>query len=128
MMPCLWRTNVERVFLDGFSTTAGFLQHAPISFSRKLTCVIGARGTCKATLIESIRFCLTRDDTRTAMLLGRKPGEASHPAFGLIKDTLGAGTARMTVTRQTPEGDTVFSIERNPDSEPLVYRDTVRQH
>ncbi len=119
---------MDRVYLDGFSTTAGYLQQAPVTFSPKLTCIIGARGTCKSTLVESIRFCLNLDEPHTQVLLGNKGANSSHPAFRLITETLGAGTARTTVTRRSRGEESSFSVERDVHSESRVYRDTVREH
>ncbi len=43
-------------YLKRVSTSSGFLKDCPVEFAPSLTCIIGARGTCKSTLIESIRF------------------------------------------------------------------------
>ena len=44
-------------------TTAGLLSQAPLSFAPQLTTIIGARGTCKSTIIETIRFVFDRAQT-----------------------------------------------------------------
>ena len=58
-------------------TTKGFLQNAQIDFEPGLTCVIGARGTCKSTLVETIRFAFDCDPHRVGILVKpRKPIQA----------------------------------------------------
>ena len=47
--------------IDSLATTAGFLKEAPVRFSPGLTCLIGARGTCKSTIVETIRFAFDCD-------------------------------------------------------------------
>ena len=43
-------------FIQSIRTTDGFLKGASVEFAPGLTCIIGARGTCKSTLVETIRF------------------------------------------------------------------------
>ena len=42
--------------LQRLNTTNGYLQACPIEFVPGLNCIIGARGTCKSTIVETIRF------------------------------------------------------------------------
>ena len=37
--------------IRSLGTSAGFLEKAPVEFADGLTCVIGARGTCKSTVV-----------------------------------------------------------------------------
>jgi predicted ATPase len=48
-----------------------------------MTCMIGARGTCKSTLVESIRFAFGADPERVAELVA---------SDRMITKTLGAGS------------------------------------
>ncbi len=117
-----------RVYLERVSTTAGFLENAPVEFSPKLTCIIGARGTCKSTLIESIRFGLNCDEQRAQTLRGAKGGDSSQSIFGLVRATLGAGTVRVGIAQETPSDRVKLSVERDIDSESRIFVDEVREH
>src|SRR5579871_2641166 len=112
--------------IRSLSTTAGYLEHAPIEFAPGLTCVIGARGTCKSTLVETIRFLFDCDRKRVGLLLGKRDdafGAPDTPAvFGLLKATLGSGTARCEL-----EDEGQLAIQREVETEPLVSRDGVRE-
>lgn len=55
---------MAQIVVKHIETNSGFLEHAHITFSPKLNCIIGARGTCKSTLIESLRFVLNSDPIR----------------------------------------------------------------
>lgn len=115
------------VYLERLSTTAGFLQNAPIEFSRKLTCIIGARGTCKSTLIESIRFCLSAYEDRDRMIEGSKQAD-SNSWLKFIAETLGKGTVRASVAQDGPSGPLNLSVERDFNSESRIYVDDIREH
>lgn len=119
---------MQPVYLEGFSATAGFLEQSPVQFSRHLTCVIGARGTCKSTLVESIRFALDHDERRAAVLRGAKEADRAHPAYGLVAATLGAGTVRCTVIGEGDGEQNLLSVEREVDAAPRIYQDGVREH
>ncbi len=113
--------------IESLSTTAGFLQHCPIKFSKGLTCVIGARGTCKSTLIESIRFAFERDRDKLGTLLGTDPhGEGQ--AKGIIAATLGSGTVRCSVVLHLDESTTSLTLEREASTDPpRIYREGIRE-
>jgi hypothetical protein len=51
-----------------------------------------------------------------------------HPASGLIKTTLGVGTARTALSRHSDNERTNFTVEREMDSDPRVYCEEVREH
>jgi hypothetical protein len=102
--------------IQSVSATAGFLEHCAVEFSPRLTCVIGARGTCKSTLIESIRFAFNADKPKIEQLVGNN-------GDGLIGVTLGAGSIRCQIKS---EGD-VVTIEREVGGPPRQYQEGVRE-
>ena len=100
-----------------------------MEFGPRLTCVIGARGTCKSTLIESIRFAFEMEESRVATLIGdRNTGDQSLPTFGIIDATLRAGSVRC----ELEVGDTVsqqeVTLEREVSGRPRIFVDGVREH
>src|SRR3954462_6695800 len=76
-------------------TSAGFLKDAPIELADGLTCVIGARGTCKSTVVETIRFAFDCDRERVERVLLSEPTRDASgntpPQSGLIRATLEDG-------------------------------------
>jgi hypothetical protein len=56
-------------------------------FLARLTCIIGARGTCKSTIVESIRFAFNLGVERIAELTGSE---------GMMKDTAAWTALRAT--------------------------------
>ncbi len=117
------------VIIRSVRTTRGFLQNSQIDFSPGLTCVIGARGTCKSTLVETIRFAFNCDHERVAILTTPKKAGVSdaHPSQGLIPVTLGSGRACCTVEDRGAEVESMFTVEREPGIPPQVYREGVRE-
>ena len=116
-------------YLKTVSTSSGFLEACPVEFGPRLTCVIGARGTCKSTLIESIRFAFEMEESRVATLIGdRNTGDQSLPTFGIIDATLRAGSVRC----ELEVGDTVsqqeVTLEREVSGRPRIFVDGVREH
>ena len=113
--------------LAGSSVTSGYLEDCSIDFAEGLTCIIGARGTCKSTLIESIRFAFDYDQERVKQLVDKNINQ-NMPFEGLIKETLGNGTIRckLIVTDNIEKKD--FIIEREIGSDPRIYRDDVREY
>ncbi len=109
-------------------TSAGYLLDCPVTFLPGLNCIIGARGTCKSTVVETIRFVFDCDTARVAtMLIPPKTEQgpvASHE--GLIHETLGAGTARCELA-QASDPHAGLLVERDPDSPPRVFRDGIQQ-
>jgi hypothetical protein len=109
-------------------TTDGFLKHAPIQFADGLTCIIGARGTCKSTIVESLRFAFDCDSKRVSQLIENPKGSAdSSSSQGLIRATLAGGIARCEVVRSEPSGPVVLSIERDLETAPRVYREGIKE-
>ena len=117
-----------KTHLTKVSTTAGFLEEAKVELHQGLTCIIGARGTCKSTLIESIRFAFETDPRRTATLIGEEIGEKREPTYGIIDKTLGAGSVRCELSREAPAGPSRMTLEREVGSAPRVFIDGVREH
>lgn len=109
--------------LQKVSTTGGYLEQSPVEFSEGLNCVIGARGTCKSTLVESIRFAYDAEPERIEVLINER---ASSPFAGMIKATLEGGSVRCE-TRDVDE-DISYSVERDVQSQPRVYREGVKDH
>ncbi|OJW27359.1 MAG: hypothetical protein BGO49_27650 [Planctomycetales bacterium 71-10] len=110
-------------------TTKGFLQNAQIDFEPGLTCVIGARGTCKSTLVETIRFAFDCDPHRVGILVKpRKSGETeTHTSQGLIPATLEDGRVCCVVEDQDPHGTSQLTVEREAGVAPQIYREGVRE-
>lgn len=116
-----------RTYLKSISTTSGFLQHAPVEFAVGLNCIIGARGTCKSTLIESIRFAFDHDTERVVELQKAQP-TAGVPYSGMLRTTLGPGTVKCEVTLEDGDQTTPVILERELDGLPRIYVDNVREH
>ena len=124
-----------KTILESVSTTSGFLEKAAISFTAGLNCIIGARGTCKSTLVESIR-CVFDEDLEKVRLLMIDPfspegknykSETIDGKFvGMIYSTLGGGTIKCKITDKDEAA--VFTIERDALSAPRLYREGVKEH
>ena len=116
-------------YLKRVSTSSGFLEACPVEFGRSLTCVIGARGTCKSTLIESIRFAFETDPARVATLVrDENVGDHSLPTFGIIKATLRAGSVRCELERADNGSEHEVTLEREVGGQPRIFLDGVREH
>lgn len=113
------------VKIDEVSADQGFLEEARISFNDGLNCIIGARGTCKSTLIETIRFVFNNDEKRIEeMIRGRTDRDVEMPSHtGLLRATLGSGTAQCRVV----DSENSVTIERDLDSQTRVYREGIKQ-
>lgn len=114
--------------LRSIRTTAGFLEQCPVEFSPGLNCVIGARGTCKSTLIESIRFAFDTDQRQVQLLTQRGGNSGGDGPEGLIAATLGPGSVRCDLEAETGTGTTQHVIEREVGSPPRLFQDGVREH
>lgn len=114
--------------LKSVSTNSGFLQDCRVEFVHGLNCIIGARGTCKSTLVESIRFAFNHEPSRVAELLKSRSGEIgqerSDAHVGLVRATLSAGSIRCEIE----ESDSTLVVEREVDGEPRVFVEGVREH
>lgn len=111
--------------INRLSTTDGHLRDIPIEFVDGLNCIIGARGTCKSTIVETIRFLFDDDRERVAELLDASREGKGPPYRGLIAATLGGGTAQVRLCDDSG-GEELAVIERDAAAErPALYRDGV---
>ena len=114
--------------ITSLSTSSGFLQGSPVEFQPGLTCIIGARGTCKSTIVETIRFAFDCDPQRVAELVSEALPSASGPSSnGLIRATLQGGIAKCSTVRQSTSGPTIVTIEREVGSTPRLYREGIQE-
>ena len=118
---------MQRIIIEEIQCTSGYLEQATVKLSRNLNCIIGARGTCKSTLVETLRYAVENDDVTAEILRGTKGYEESNPYFGLIRETLRSGTVRCTISVQTPADESTITVERDADSDTKLYRDGVRE-
>ena len=117
-----------KTYLKRVSTSSGFLEKCPVDFGRGLTCVIGARGTCKSTLIESIRFAFETEGAQVDTLVGTEDGDPRLPTFGIIDTTLSAGSVRCELETVDSNSKQAVTLEREIDGEPRIFLDGVREH
>jgi DNA repair ATPase RecN len=82
-----------------------------------MTCIIGARGTCKSTLVESIRFAFDADPDLVAKLVS---------ADGMITKTLGAGSITCVLEVLEEAQTSEYTIEREIGGAPRLARNGVR--
>lgn len=114
-----------RLKIGELSTTDGHLRDVQLNFGDGLNCIIGARGTCKSTIIETIRFLFDDDPDRIKGLLGEPVETDDSQHQGLLRATLKGGTARVTLIDEgAAEGEP--AIERDLSSAPRIYADAVR--
>ena len=116
--------------IKSIRTTDGFLKGACVEFAPGLTCIIGARGTCKSTLVETLRFAFNCNPDRVELLISaNKPtqGGESHPSQGLIPNTLGSGRVCCAVEDRGPVGTYQITVERELGVTPQIYREGVRE-
>lgn len=88
----------------------GFLDGFDFSFSEKLNCIIGARGTGKTTVLELIRYALNIMPPDQKM---------QKELISLVESNLNGGRVELTV--ETANGIT-YIISRNMGEMPEVYR------
>lgn len=110
-------------------TSAGFLKDAPIEIADGLTCVIGARGTCKSTVVETIRFAFDCDRERVDKVLLAEPSRDgnSPPQSGLIRATLEDGNVCCEIDEEGASETYRLTIERDVRSRPRVYREGIKE-
>jgi len=105
--------------LEKISATKGFLENCPVELVPGLNCIIGARGTCKSTLVESIRFAFDANTSRVQMLLG-KTLKDDAPAFAsfheMVSKTLEGGTVQCELLDKDEPDGIRYSVERDHDS------------
>jgi DNA repair ATPase RecN len=108
---------VPKIVLRSLKTNSGFLESAPVAFHPGLNCIIGARGTCKSTIVESLRFALG-DDQEAREVIGD----------GIILTTLKAGTARCEISVNAGTQPQQFVVEREIGGDPRIFEDGVKQY
>ena len=64
----------------------GHLRDTPLELSRGLNSIIGARGTCKSTIVETIRFLFDDDEARVAEPSAATKPPVSNPAGRRLHD------------------------------------------
>ena len=117
--------------LKDLSTSNGYLYACPIEFSPGLNCIIGARGTCKSTVVETIRFVFDCEPDKVDPML--KPRDADGSTIGqllrpgLLLETLAGGTAKCTIEAVDDPSQSSFVVERNVPTSPRIYKDGVQQ-
>ena len=113
--------------IESLATTQGHLERAPLAFVPGLNCIIGARGTCKSTIVETLRFLFDSDPSRVAELLEKRADAADGPSHaGLIRATLRGGTARMVLRREAHDAHSEIIVERDTLSESRAYIDGIK--
>lgn len=108
---------MRKVLLKSIQANSGFLEQCKVEFSPELTCIIGARGTCKSTVVESTRFAFDSDRERVTELTAQT---------GMITKTLGPGSVRCVVEVTEDDQVTEYVIEREIGGPPRVLRDGTR--
>jgi predicted ATPase len=108
---------MRKVLLKSIQANSGFLEQCKVEFSPELTCIIGARGTCKSTVVESVRFAFDSDRERVTEL-------TAHT--GMITKTLGPGSVQCVVEVTEDGQATEYVIEREIGGPPRVLRDGTR--
>lgn len=110
------------------NTTAGILQNAPVELVQGLNCIIGARGTCKSTLVESIRFAFDLNEEKIRVLCSDPAERPAESQAGLIRSCLKAGTVRCEVVVEDKADKTIFSLEREVDGSPRTFKEGVLEY
>ena len=102
------------------------MENSPIEFKDGLNCIIGAPGTCKSTMIESIRFAFDTNKDKVKTLIGETEDKDNSGFFNKVKTTLESGTVRCEIL--DVDTDTSFSIERSIEFDPRVYKEGVMDY
>ena len=117
----------QHVRIASLTTTDGHLRDVELAFSPGLNCIIGARGTCKSTIVETLRFLFNSEPDRIHELLSTETSSedaVSHQ--GLIAATLRGGTARMVLRSEPSEPYAEIVVERDTTSESRAYIDGIQ--
>lgn len=117
--------------IHSLRASSGYLRDCPVEFTEGLNCIIGARGTCKSTIVETIRFVFDCDPARVAEL-AKPPKQGDYVGVfpsraGLIAETLKGGTASCVLGEMDGNHGLEFVVERTPGSESRVFREGVQQ-
>ena len=89
-----------------------------------------ARGTCKSTLVETLRFAFDCDPERVEkVLLGdpRKPSGDHSSLYGVIHETLGQNNVCCEIKEVSAAGESKLTIERDVHAKPRVYREGIQE-
>lgn len=114
--------------IERLSTSDGYLRNAAIELAEGLTCIIGARGTCKSTVVETIRFAYDLDPARIESLIDDGSRAApTRPTRGLLNETLAGGTAVCSTRIVDDHGtSSELRLERSiATTKPRAYRDGI---
>jgi hypothetical protein len=117
-----------KTWIKSVETSEGYLRNAKVVLAEGLTCIIGARGTCKSTIVETIRFVHDLDPARVEDLIhsDAEPLPVQGPT-GLLRATLASGTAVCTVQTTDEHGQpSELRLERSiSNNQPRIHRDGV---
>lgn len=116
--------------IKSLGTSFGYLENAKLDFADGLTCIIGSRGTCKSTIVETIRFLFDSDKVKIReMVSDSSSGDHLNYHFkGLIRATLASGVAKCVAVEGLGEQAIEVVIERDVESaEPRIYRENVKE-
>ena len=124
-----WRNRNMTLQIESLTTNAGFLKDAKLEFNPGLNCIIGARGTCKSTIIETIRFAFDCNQERIKQLCqqGAPSADNNYLRQGMVRATLGAGVAKCLVTEIGADGHDDLTIEREVETSPRIYRNGIEE-
>lgn len=116
---------MPRFVLRSVQTNSGFLENATLTFADGLNCIIGARGTCKTTVVESIRFAFDSDPDAIAKIT--KPADRDTGRDeGVIPATLGSGSVTCVIDAYGDGTVAQYTVQREVDAPPRVLRDANR--
>lgn len=97
--------------IESIGFTGGYLDETEIIFSEHLNAVIGGRGTGKSTLLEAIRFVLSKQPF----------GESAQKQHNsIIKNNLGNGALVLMKVRSAAMQGRVFTISRKYGGQSMV--------
>ena len=116
-----------KTWIQTLRTSDGYLRDAEINFTQGLNCIIGPRGTCKSTIVETIRFAHDIDPAKITQLTNSSASAPSSGTSGLLQATLGSGTVSCNLhVSDDIDSPSEIRLERSIDgSRPRVYREDV---
>jgi hypothetical protein len=118
-----------KTWIKSLETSDGYLRNAKIELAEGLTCIIGSRGTCKSTIVETVRFVHDADPARINDLVHQYAESLQgHGPAGLLQATLASGNAVCTIQTTDEHGRTSeLRLERSiiNMSRPRIHRDGV---
>lgn len=114
--------NLSRVMksnrIISLRVIGGFLDGLTLDFDTGLTCIIGARGTGKSTILELIRFCLDQLPKKDLSAAARKRVDSlivGNLSGGRVElEIENADGLRYYISRAAGEEPMVLDKERNP--------------